>query len=355
MPPLTQPEVESQVEEVNLEGDEESRPEPEVIPLPESAKKPEEAAPAAKEGDPAGEASAEAAAAAPSPFTPTFKFKALDEEKEMEEWVRPFVTSKETEEKFAGLFSKVAAFDHVQKKRDEYLGQTQQLAAHMEQFQNEIREIRSLADEDFGAFMGACQIDPKKALQWFIQQAEQQELLNREDLPAWAKKMYTENQEQRARLRELENASRANATHAESVSISQREQELSQVLSRPEVASVASEFDARLKKPGAFAEAVKRHGYSEWHLSKGERDLSAEQAVMAVLDLLGRTPPQAPPAGATSSQPNAQATPAHKVITEAPKATVIPNVGSGTSTATVRKPKSLDDLREISRQASKAG
>ena len=118
--------------------------------------------------------------------------------------------------------------------------------------------------------------------------------------------------------------------------VQQRENELTSILSRPDISEVVNSFDQRAGQPGAFrAEVIKR---GQFYAYQSNQDVPPQQLVDELVSLVGM-PQGTQQSAPTQTQPQAQA----------PKP-VLPNVaGKGTSPVK-RIAKSTDDLRQLAAQ-----
>lgn len=285
----------------------------------------------------------------PDAWKPNYKLRVLDEDKEIEEWARPLV-NKGNEKQVRELFEKAYAADHMKVRRDEATTKAQQFEQKLQGYVEQVQKVRSVADKDFGSFLKQINYSPQQVMAWVRKQLERQEFLQRDDIPQEVKQAFTQQEEQQQRALDLEEQNQAlQGQHVDS-SVLAKSNELNQQLGREDVRTFAESFDQRLAKPGAFREFVIQHAANVWTSSKGTRDLTGEEAVNETLRLLGHIPSPGGNAGVENPKPNATPN-APKVVTAQPKATVIPNVGSGSTAAMGKKPKSLDDLRRMAKEA----
>lgn len=268
-------------------------------------------------------------------WTPNYKFKVLDEEKEIDEWARPFI-NKDTEAKFRELYEKSYGLDHIKPKLVEERTARQQVEDQYKSFAQRVSEIVSLRDQDLDLFFDKVNLSEDAVLKWAVQKAIERESLK--DLPDPVKKVYNEygnlKKDNDGLKRQLQEIAESFGTS----SVQAKSQELQQEISSPEIAAVAAQVDARLGKEGAFRDLVIRHGKSEFDLTG--KDLSAKQAVSDVLKILGMSQ-----GAGTAPTPNDSATQQKAKVITAAKPTVLPNTGSGSGSATAVKYKSIADLR----------
>ncbi len=293
---------------------------------------------------------------APPAYSPNFKFKVQDEEKEFDEFVRGSIKDQETEGKFRELYEKAHGLDHVKPKLAEERTQREQREAELAairseygQYNEAVNEILELKDKDLGMFLQRLQLDPKKLANYLADVFETQDKLK--DLPEPFRNMYNEFNNLRSEVQTLRKATgNLNQTHTGSL-VQARTNELTQHLGSPEVKSLVEQYDARVGKPGMFATMVMRHGKAV-HDETGQ-DLSVAEAASEVMKLLGL---QSQVAGQAAT-PNAVPTPGAttgKVVTHQ-KPTVLPKVGGSGGTPASSRPKSTEDLRKLYRAMTAEG
>ncbi len=121
------------------------------------------------------------------------------------------------------------------------------------------------------------------------------------------------------------------------------------ILQQPEVSALAQEFNSRFpKEENAFRARVIEEGRLAYALSQGRVKLTPQQAINSVIEKFAlKTSPLVPQSQAAASVPAKKAAPAAPA-----KRTVatLPNVqGRSTSPLKQPKPRSIEDLKKISR------
>lgn len=274
-------------------------------------------------------------------YTPNYKFKVLDQEKEFDDWIRQAV-NKDNEAKIRELYEKAHGLDHVKSQREQERQTREKTEKEFNEFYSGVQEIVGLKEKDLTRFFKEVNLPRHKVAQWLLEQAKL------EELPEETKRVYSEREA--LRLREENLQRELEIAQAESVSqaVQARQRELQGVMASDEVKGIAEAFDKRVGKANAFMDAVIRHGKAEWEASGGKRDLTPAEAVKEVLSFYGLSAQAASPA----ATPNEPAT--KKVVTAA-KPTVLPNVGTGSSSPTgAKRPKSTDDLRALYKELAKS-
>ena len=261
------------------------------------------------------------AQAAPPSYTPNYKFKVHDEEKEIDEIYRGLIKDQDTEKKIREMHEKAFGLD-VQKPKFERLKTEHQVVSEKyTNIDNSLKQLSSYVREnDLGSFFDAVNI-PKEMVFHFVKTE-----LEKMGAPP----------EQRAQLEEFDRIRRENqslrqqtqslSSRFESESLQSKVMELDTALTRPDVTQVSSAYEARMGK-GSFKNAVIERGLLAFH-STGQQ-IPVAQAVQETIAywspfLQGNAQPGTPERAA-------------------PKA-ALPNVG-GRSTSPIKQTiGSLDDL-----------
>lgn len=286
-----------------------------------------------------------------SAYTPNYKYKVTDQEKELEEWVRPFIKDPDTEKKFKDIFTQVDAFGFQKQKREAAESRLESLAKDFQDQNEWVKSTIQLKDKDLDQFFARVRLSDEQIMKHVLAKLERQEALK--SLPPELRQAYNDAAPLRNRVAELEAQLAEGQTMHQQREIQSRATELDNTLSSPEVAALAAEYDARAGAPGSFRKLVIRHGSAEFAESEGKRDLAAAEAVNEVLTLLGLK--QATQGASQAPKPNESASTTPKVVVPS-KTAVIPNVGSGVATSpTGKKPKSIDDIRAMAKAMQEAG
>jgi hypothetical protein len=301
---------------------------------------PSSAAPETATSTDAGGGSQEAAPVSTEPqtYTPNFKFKVHDKEHEIEDYLRGVVKDPDTEKKLRELHERAYGLEHVKNDRTKLREQNQQVLQENTQLKTAYGELGGLlAKKDFASFFEKTNVSEDDVLRWAIQVAERRQ-------NPQAQAAYQQERQAQQQFQQLQAQNQNLQAGYEQMAMQAREFELSQVLGRPDVQQTAQAFEARVGRPGAFKEEVAKRGFLHWQMTG--KDITAEQAVNEVLQILGGTTPQQQNLGqpaAPQVQPGTQA--------KAPEGKpVIPNIqGRGTSPV-AKVPTSVNDLRALARQ-----
>ncbi len=296
------------------------------------------------QSSPAGEG-VEAGAASSPAWSPNFKYKVYDQEKEFHKALHPVIKDAETEKMIRELYEKADGLDTVKprfhKVREEY-------KSLQDEYTGLQQTISGLGDMirkgDLDNFFSAIELNPTKVFQWVLDKLNYNQLPPEQRQILDAKKQA----EQQAMLYEQQNSQLQ--TQYQQALVQSRTVELETALTQPNVRAIADSFDARLGRPGAFKEQVINQGKLAWY-SQG-KDIPVMEAVSAVADMAskfiqtGQTNGIAPQAVGDAM---GQATAGMNTRQSPP---VIPNVAGKSNSPARKVVKSIDQLRELANQMS---
>ena len=317
----------------------------EETPVVEPAAEPE--APAESTAEPA-EPVAEAAPPVEgepveaAPYEPDFSYKVYGEKKELPDFVRPLINSKEAEDYFRTHHQKSEAYDILKEKSD--TANTDHVQ-YQESIQKEIGPIleatqqmkRSADIGDYENFFKAAGVKPESVYQWAVEQAQRQEMTPEQ------RNHYDSQIATRRENSQLKYENQQTTSQLQDNLVDQRERELSLTLDDPTVNQVMQEFDARKGKVGAFREEVVAYANGQWFAKK--QDISPRQAVEGVFGLMGRSLTEAP-----AGQPIARQNSATSVVQPRAAKPTIPSMRSGHASPVKRAVRSLDEMRKYAEQ-----
>lgn len=279
----------------------------------------------------------------PPAYVPNHKFKVLDQEKEFDEWIKPFVKTKEEEEKFRDLLTKAHGLVKIKTERDQLRGEYDQYKTQInknyEPVVNQFKYLDSVAGQsrqsgDWGKFFQAAQIPVQSVIRWAANTVSQLEkdpnYLQREE-STW---------QQDQKFRHLETEHLTLKQQAEKLQTERQEMELDFTLRTPEVQNFSQMFDGQVGKPGALKQEIIRRG-ALIEMTEG-RVASAQEILGEISKIYGpllQAKAQAPqmqilPGGTQEAETGSEGKP------------VLPTI-KGRSTSPARKLfKSTDDLRK---------
>lgn len=269
-------------------------------------------------------------------FQPNWKYKAFGKEKEIDEMWRPLIKDAESEKKVKDIFTRVDAFDDIKQRYESTSQEFQGLLSEYQSLDKDVKKVMNFRNNrDFDNFFQSLRISDQEIFDWVSKKLD----LNASPEAARMAQMQAQ---ERERMYEMQQENQYLQQQYSSQATQARSMQLDTILSRTDVSSVASRYDERLGRIGAFRDLVIEEAQNYFHSTggvKGGKDLSAEEAVQLVMGKFGKLLEGQPAAQAQvqTSQPQPQ-------VKEKP---VIPVV-NGRGTSPVKKaPKSLDDLRSI--------
>lgn len=301
----------------------------------EPASTPEVSTPAVESAPAAAAASEGAAPAAnePPPYSPNFKFKANQKELEFDEFVRPAIKTAEVEKKIRELYEKAHGLDTIKPERDELKQKYNAINTEYSGVQKGIHKLNHYVQQkDYESFFSALNIPKADVMQYALLQLKLQEATPEQ------RQAYEQHRQATMQAEQLREENQMLQGTLEQQSVAQRTNELDGALQKSEVSPVMQAFDSRVGRIGAFRDEVIKRGKLYAHQGQ---DITVDQAVTEVLNLLGHQAPSAQQAAPAVAPP--------KAMGDAKKP-VIPNFqGRGTSPAK-KVVKSIDDLKNYAKQ-----
>jgi len=223
--------------------------------------------------------------AATPAYVPNFKYKAAQQEKELDPFFHPLIKDADSEKKVKGIFSKADAFDYIKERydiRDKEFNSLQTDYQAQSAVVQRVNEARAKGDLD--TVFRNVGLNDHQIIQWAAKRVDYLQML--QQLPP----------EQRDALQQQEQAQIQNQTYQEQMSQMQNDLQtqkvqnrtimLEQTLLRPEVSQAASFWDNKMGTPGAFKDMVIEEAQKEFYMNKV--DLTPEQAVQRVMARFGK-------------------------------------------------------------------
>lgn len=284
---------------------------------------------------------AAAAAAAAEKFTTDFKVKVLDQEHEVDEFLRGSIKDQKQWDRVKELYEKALGLDHLKPRHLETKKAYEDTTAKLGAFEQEVGTLRDLYKvKDFDTFFKKLAVKQEDIFEWVLGKAQYEEMTP----------------EQRRVIDERRNLQLQNLDLAKQQQYYQtqlQEQQskalgfmLNVQLEKQDVKSFAEKFDARAGKPGAFRDAVIEYGEQAYYASKGRSELSPEEAVLKTMERYKPFFVEAPtPVSGAAPIPTAP-----QQVQQKPR--VIPNLGSRSSApvGSTAKPRSIEDLKKLHKE-----
>lgn len=282
---------------------------------------------------PSGKTAApQAATATEAPqYTPNYKFKVYDEEKEIDPLFRDLIKDQDTEKKIREFHEKAYGLDVQKPKYEKLKTDHAQISEKYQNIDNSLKQLSTyIRAGDLGSFFDSVNI-PKEMVFNFVKQE-----LEKMSAPPEQRQHLEEFDRIRRENLALKQQSESWASKYETESIQARSIELDTAISKPDVAQVASVLDAKLGN-GAFRNAVIERGLIAFHTTGKEIPVSqaVQEAVARYSQLVTGQAQQGQATGIEMSE-----------APQAPKAT-LPNVGGRSTSPIKRGPRSIEDLKKI--------
>lgn len=312
----------------------------ETIASQEAASSQSEAQASSQAAEASQSSQAEAQAAVEQQWSPDYKFKVMDEEKEVDEWIRPAITNAEVQAKVKELYEKAYGLDHVKAKREQLEKEYNEYKGFANPVLDNLKQVGSfLKNKDFSSFFNTFKLTDKDILEYAVKRLEYLEADP-------AKRQLIESEEQeRTRLAQtsLENEQLREWK-------TQQEQgvflnEFQTTLSKPEITTVSQQFNARAGSQDAFRNAVIMHGQT---LSRqAGRTLPVGEVVQNFIQTFGLA--------SAASQPPAQQQAATGSSVSSERKESLPKIKSTGSSPVQSKVKSISDLKKLQQQVYDSG
>lgn len=276
-------------------------------------------------------------------YEPNLKFKVYDEEKEFEDWVKPYI-NKDNEEKFRDLYTKAYGIDGIKKKLDT---SRQELAAKHTEMNGLVSEI---------SYLGNCikngnLEDVFKTLN-IPQENIEKWMLRRLQMSPEERQEYEKMTEVRRKASTVENQYNDLNKKYNQIIAMQTQTEINNVLSDPSTKDFVAQVDERLKGiygDNGFVRELGNVGVD--FFNRNGYDLPVKEVVDLTLKKFGYVKQD----NTQPTKPRAEAKPVvTKVIVN--NKNTIPSVGStDTASPTNKVYTSIDDLVKESKRLRKEG
>lgn len=274
-------------------------------------------------------------AAPPAPYQPNFKFKVMDKEHEVPEWLRAAIKDEKTNKEAIELFEKAYGLDHVKPKYKQTREEFQALKGTHEGLTKQLKTAgHYLKNGDLDSYFDYLQINPQYVMQWAIEKAQYSQLDEN------GRRQYDERNSARRRAIDLELRQGELESSSQSQLQELFQEHLNMALERPDVQTFKEQFNARVGNPNAFMEEVAMRG--EAIFQRTGKNPPPHQVIQEVMRLYGHSVQSAAaPAPAAPTNNPGQAAP------QAPaKPPVIPHVSGRNASPTNQVSKSIDDIRK---------
>ncbi len=287
-------------------------------------------------------------------FKPNVKFKVNQKDMEIPKEFHALMKNPESEKMVRDLFEKAHGLDVVKERFNQVRTERDTIRNEHTQISNYVngaheiyqRAVQTRDPHKLDEFFEKLQIPQEVIFQYALAKAE----LNEMD-PAQRQIVEGQIRANRAAEAAQRNVQMSDERfQAQEAQIKQMQFE--QSLARPDIAAIAADFDAKAGKAGAFRNAVATLGELTWHRTGGKVNLTPEQAINMIVQQNGlKANPQTP--GMKPGAQSAGGASKKKVIQ---RTSTIPNVkGRSTSPLKGSKPRSIEDLKKLAKEAAEKG
>jgi hypothetical protein len=270
-------------------------------------------------------------------WAPTFKFKANDKEMEFDDFIKPIIKTKDHEQKLKEIYEKAYGLEEVKTSRKAAQDKAKEYQDKYSQVETSLQTLgQYVKKKDYRSFFDTLKIPKEDVIRYAIEELKYQEL------PPEQKAAIDQQRQMQDALRAQEFQNQNLHTQMQNIVLQQATNELTMELSRPEVSSVTSAYDARVGMPGAFrAEVIRRGQYYE---AVHQTSPPVGQLVKEVLALVGGV-------GHTTPVGNNPQTTQGNAIVQQDNKPAIPSFKGASSKSPAKKvPTSIDDLRKMRQQ-----
>ena len=270
----------------------------------------------------------------PAPaYAPNFKFKVLDKELEFDEFIRPAIKDAEVEKKIRDLYERAHGLDSVKSDRQTLRSELTQTKEKMGKTDAALETLGGFVQKgDFDSFFESLNIPKQNILQYALS------LVQREQWTPEQKAQWDASRQAQQQAAYYQGQNQELEARQQQFVVQQKEFELANVVSRPELQGIIQAYETGMGSPGAFRQYVIRIGQA---LEAQGQDVSAEQAVMEAVRHLNAVNPQ------LAVAPVGQVAPGTVQPNQKP---VIPNI-QGRGTSPVRTAvRTMDDLKKLARE-----
>lgn len=277
---------------------------------------------------------------APQSLTPTYKpdykIKVDHQETEIQDpFLKNLIKDAETEKKVKEYAQKVMAVDNIQGRHEKVktdFSNYQQVTQPVVQYYNHASKL--LQQGDLDSFFQFLKIPDEAIFKFAISKAEESQLS--------PDQRYQLQQQRQTRLDKmnLEEQNQSLQSQQSQQLGEFRKQELNWVMARPDVDGIAKTYDTKKgSEAPTFRQLVINQGLA--HFAATGKDLSAEEATMAVVKYLGGFVTPGNQGNTMPQNPNTQG-----LIPQQGAPPIIPNV-TGRGTSPVKKQvRSIEDLKK---------
>lgn len=185
--------------------------------------------------------------AEPAPYTPNYKFKVLDKEMEIEEFMRGVIKDADSEKKVRELYEKAHGLDFVKKERDRIRQESQSYRQKTDPLMEEIKELGTfLREKDLDKFFSKFNLPEDTIVNWVADKLRYKQMT-----PEQRSQIDTQRQ-LKDRVYEQEQALQGSSSALDQMRIEQTQFTIQQFQNDPEIKRMAEVFDSQAGQQGYF-------------------------------------------------------------------------------------------------------
>ena len=268
-------------------------------------------------------------------YTPNYNFKVHDKEHTFDPEFQSYIKDADSEKKMRDLYERAFGLDQIKPKYEKTKQDYQQLNQNWGTVTQDLQKVGLfLNNKDYGSFFKSFNLTDQDVMQYAL------ERLQFHELPPEKQAQIQGQQQRNEEYVKLQQENSRYRDYYQSQEVNQLQNSLNQEIGRPEISSMASQYDARAGKAGAFREAVIHHANVVY--SASGKDMGAQEAVNSFTNLMGFSPSQQAgqqTQGTMPVQPNSANRPA-----------TLPKIQSGGGSHVKSQVRSIDDLKKIRAQ-----
>lgn len=277
-------------------------------------------------------------------YVPDYKLKVFDEEKELDDpFLKSLIKDADSEKKVKEIAQKYLGYENIKEYKSKVEGEYKQykeVAQPVMEYYNTADQM--LRKDDLESFFKLVNIPDQKIFEYAVKKAEEMQR-------PFEERQAIQQQKQIQRERDYYQAQNQGLLTEQQRQLSEfRRQELNYVMARPEVDSIAKAWDAK-NGPGSFLELVREKGLAHHLATNGKEDLSAAQAVEAVVK---RISPFVTPTNPSATPANQVGQNSQGLIQQAGQPPIIPNVTGKGASPVRRQVRSVADIKKRSEELS---
>jgi hypothetical protein len=265
-------------------------------------------------------------------YQPNFKFKSYDlKDAEFDEYIRPVIKDKDTEEKIRDLYTKAYALEPMKSKYNKTQEELSGFRSKYDTLYQNVNRLGQFLDkEDFDNFFHGIGAKEDQIFKWALKKLQ----IAEDPMKLQAHNELTERRRNEILMTEQYRQTQA---QLEAIQSQQRAFELDQNLSRPDIKAMVEAYESKVGQPGSFRGEVIRT--AQYVFNSTGKDMSPEEAINEVLNRYKPFLASQGPATTVPTKTQSQS-----------QAPVIPNVTGRSTSPTARQIRSLDDLKKLSQE-----